>query len=48
MKTYQSSFYVGACEVNMTISAENENKAFQLATLMCIESNGNVKTVKIN
>jgi len=46
--TYQATFNAGGCEVNFPVSAKTEAKAFQLATLMCIESNGNVKTVKIN
>jgi len=48
MKNYQSTFFVGTCEVSVSVLAENEKKAYQIATLRCMESNGNVKTVKIN
>lgn len=48
MKKYQLTFFVGTCEVNVSVLAENEKKAYQIATLRCIESKGNIKTVKIN
>lgn len=48
MKTYQMTFNAGGCEVSVPVSAETEAKARQIATLMCIESGGNPKTVKLN
>lgn len=47
MKTYQITFYVGGCEVTGPVSAETKEKAKQIATLMCLQSGGKPKTVKI-
>lgn len=46
--TYQATFNAGGCEVSVPVSAETKSKARQIATLMCIESGGNPKTVKLN
>ncbi len=48
MKKFNGVFFVGACEVNLPVSAETEQKARQLLTLACINAGGNPKTVKLN